>query len=145
MDICQSNQVLLNSVRMAFFFQLNFIAPAERSTLVKAWNFYVPTLVCCRILSSPSKSICGWLLQKSLANLRCFLGERSEAFSHKDTSKWCRLFPVRDNHLRFKSLNLTFSAPNGRIYANFVWTLRRVHDLSYSKVLAVDYFFSASH
>ena len=44
------------------------------------------------------------------------LGEWSEASSHKDTSKWFRLFPVRDIPLRFISLNVFFSAPIGRIY-----------------------------
>ena len=45
-----------------------------------------------------------------------FLGEWSEAFSHKDTSKWFCFFPVRDIHLRFTSLNLIISAPIGHIY-----------------------------
>ena len=33
--------------------------------------------------------------------LVAFLGERSEAFSHKDTSKWFRFFTIRDIPLRF--------------------------------------------
>ena len=76
-----------------------------------------------------------------LVNL--FLGERSEAYSHKDMLKWFRFFPVRDIHLGFISFNLKFSAPIARIYPIFVWTLRRVHNLSYSKFSAI--FFSASY
>ena len=49
-----------------------------------------------------------------------FLGERSEAYSHKDTSKWFRFFPVRDIPLRFISLNVILSVPIGRIYPSFV-------------------------
>ena len=48
-----------------------------------------------------------------------FLGERSEAYSHKDTSKWFRFFPVREIPLRFISLNLNFPAPIGRIHPIF--------------------------
>ena len=49
-----------------------------------------------------------------------FLGERSEAYLHKDTSKSFCFYPVRDIPLRFISLNLIFSAPIGRIYPIFV-------------------------
>ena len=69
------------------------------------------------------------------------LGERSDAYSQKDTSKWFHFFPVRDILLRFISLNLFFSAPSGLIYPIFVWALRRVHDLSYSKLLAAEKIF----
>ena len=47
--------------------------------------------------------------------MHSFLGERSEAYSQKDTSKWFRFFPVRDIPLRFISLNVIFSAPISRI------------------------------
>ena len=66
------------------------------------------------------------------------LDERSEGYSHKDTSKRFRFFPVRDIPLRFNSLNLIFLAPNGRIYPIFVETLQRVHDLSNSKIPAAE-------
>ena len=49
-----------------------------------------------------------------------FLGERSEAFSRMDASKWFRFFPVRDIPLRFISLDVIFSIPIGRIYPFFV-------------------------
>ena len=49
-----------------------------------------------------------------------FLSEWSEAYSHKDTSKWFRFFPVCDIPLRFISLNVIFSAPIGRIHPIFV-------------------------
>ena len=70
------------------------------------------------------------------------LGERSEAHSHKDTSKWVRFFPVCDIPPRLISLNVNFSAPFGQIDPVFVWTLRRVHDLLCSKVSAIVTFFS---
>ena len=69
-----------------------------------------------------------------------FLDERSEAFSHKDTSKWFHFFLVRDIPLRFISLKLIFSAPNGRIHPIFVKTLRRVHHQSYSEFSAAENF-----
>ena len=50
-------------------------------------------------------------------------------------------FPVRDINLRFNSLNLIFLSHNGRIYPIFVQTLRRVHNLSRSKVSAAEIFF----
>ena len=71
---------------------------------------------------------------------RYFLGKRSETYSHKDTSKLFRFFPVRDIPLRFISSNVSFSAPMGRIYPIFVLTLRRVHDLCYSKFSAAENF-----
>ena len=70
-----------------------------------------------------------------------FLGERSEAYSHKDTSKWFRFFPVRDIPLRFNTFNLIFPAPIGRIHPVLASTLRRVHDLSYSKFSVAETFF----
>ena len=54
-----------------------------------------------------------------MASAIFFLGERSETYSHKDTSKWFRFFPVHDIPLRFNSLNLFFSAPVGQIFLNF--------------------------
>ena len=53
-------------------------------------------------------------------------------------------FPVRDIPLRFISLNRIFSAPIGRIYPIFVQTLRRVHDISYSRFAAAENFFGES-
>ena len=71
-----------------------------------------------------------------------FLSERSGAYSHKDTSKCFRFFPVRDITLRFISLNILFSLPIGQIYPIIVETLLRVHDLSYSNFSAAEDFFS---
>ena len=63
---------------------------------------------------------------KTLAPM--FSGERSEAYSHRDTSKWCSFFPVREIPLHLICLNLIFSAVNGQLHPIFVQILRRVHD-----------------
>ena len=73
-----------------------------------------------------------------------WLGERNEAFLHKDTSKWIRFFSRPWRPSAFQLFKSTYSAPNGQIYPIFVWTLRRFHDLAYSKVSAAG-FFSASY
>ena len=78
-----------------------------------------------------------WNLYETLNSFfASFLGERSEACSHKDTSKMISFFPVRDIPMRFTSLKLIGSAPIGRIYPIFVWTLQRVFDLSFSQLWA---------
>ena len=43
--------------------------------------------------------------------------------------------------MRFISLNLNFSTPIGRIWLTFRKTLRRVHDPSYLKLSAAEFFF----
>ena len=49
-------------------------------------------------------------------------------------------FPVRDIPLRFNSINLFFSPPIVRVQPTLVQTLRRVHDSSYSELLAAKIF-----
>ena len=70
-----------------------------------------------------------------------FLGERSEDFSHKDTSDLFRFYPVRDIPLHFISLYVVSRIPIGRIYPIFPETLRRVRDLFYSKFRTPRIFF----
>ena len=74
----------------------------------------------------------------------CFIGfiRRAELslFVQGDV-KMISFFPVRDIPLRFKSSNLIFSAATGRIDPIFVLALRRIHDLSYSKLSAAQIFF----
>ena len=50
---------------------------------------------------------------------RVFLGVRSEAYSHKDMSKWFRLFPVLDIPLRYISLNTIFLGTHWSDFPNF--------------------------
>ena len=49
-------------------------------------------------------------------------------------------FPVRDIPLHFNFLNLSLTASIGQNYPIFEKTLRRVHDLSYSKISAANFF-----
>ena len=53
-------------------------------------------------------------------SLTSSLGEWSETYSHKDTSKWYRFFCVVNVPLRFSFLNTNCSADVGRLCLNLV-------------------------
>ena len=131
--ICQTSSGFRWFFRLPeFFFQLGFVwtqysylEPPMLSPLV-VLIIISPDFATCSLVLHNHCQRCNQVFEylrepyaKHLS-VHAFLGERSEAYSHKEKSKWFQFLTVRDISLQCISLNLSFSAPIGLIFPTFV-------------------------